>query len=165
MRYKSQENAVFIAIHPTTYRGGGFLAHGVLNIHAPQTEVFSGHTENDGYVRLRKHLSEQFYAVLKKEISKLIVAGKRIILLGDFNKDHNQPEVKELIDLGLENIASVNDNTYFCSENNMVDSVDHILVSQNIAKEASSLKFSVDTNLVNVQKLSDHATVDLDIAI
>ena len=30
MRYKSQENAVFIAIHPTTYRGGGFLAHGVL---------------------------------------------------------------------------------------------------------------------------------------
>ena len=31
MRYKSQENAVFIAIHPTTYRGGGFLTHGVLN--------------------------------------------------------------------------------------------------------------------------------------
>ena len=31
MRYKSQENAVFIAIHPTTYRSGGFLAHGVLN--------------------------------------------------------------------------------------------------------------------------------------
>lgn len=30
MRYKSQENAVFIAIHPTTYRSGGFLAHGVL---------------------------------------------------------------------------------------------------------------------------------------
>ena len=30
MRYESQENAVFIAIHPTTYRGGGFLAHGVL---------------------------------------------------------------------------------------------------------------------------------------
>ena len=23
MGYKSQENAVFIAIHPTTYRGGG----------------------------------------------------------------------------------------------------------------------------------------------
>ena len=32
MRYKSQENAVFIAIHPTTYRGGGFLAHSVLNV-------------------------------------------------------------------------------------------------------------------------------------
>lgn len=32
MRYKSQENAVFIAIHPTTYRSGGFLAHGVLNV-------------------------------------------------------------------------------------------------------------------------------------
>ena len=30
MRYKSQENVVFIAIHPPTYRGGGFLAHGVL---------------------------------------------------------------------------------------------------------------------------------------
>ena len=28
---KSQENAVLIAIHPTTYRRGGFLAHGVLN--------------------------------------------------------------------------------------------------------------------------------------
>ena len=30
---KSQENAVLIAIHPTTYRRGGFLAHGVLNPH------------------------------------------------------------------------------------------------------------------------------------
>ena len=27
---KSQEHAVFIAIHPATYKGGGFLAHGVL---------------------------------------------------------------------------------------------------------------------------------------
>ena len=137
----------------------------ILNIHAPQTVVFSGHTENDGYVRSRKYLSKQFYAVLKEEISKLIAAGKRIVLLGDFNKDLNQPEVKELIDLGLEDIALVNDNTYFCSENNMVDSVDHILVSQNIAKEVSSVKCYVDTNFVDVQKLSDHATVDLDIAI
>ena len=32
MRCNSQENAVFIAIHPTSYRSGGFLAHGVLNI-------------------------------------------------------------------------------------------------------------------------------------
>jgi len=31
MKHKSQENAVFIAIHPPTYRSGGFLAHGVLN--------------------------------------------------------------------------------------------------------------------------------------
>ena len=31
MKYKSQENAMFVAIHPTTYRGGGFLTHGVLN--------------------------------------------------------------------------------------------------------------------------------------
>ena len=30
MRYESQENVMYIAIHPTTYRGGGFLAHGVL---------------------------------------------------------------------------------------------------------------------------------------
>ena len=30
MRCKSQGSAVFIAIHPTTYRSGGFLAHGVL---------------------------------------------------------------------------------------------------------------------------------------
>ena len=36
MRYKSQENAVFIAIHPTTYRSGGFLAQGVLNYILPQ---------------------------------------------------------------------------------------------------------------------------------
>jgi hypothetical protein len=32
MRYKKQENAVFIAIHPTTYRGGEFIVHGVLNV-------------------------------------------------------------------------------------------------------------------------------------
>lgn len=30
MKYKNQVNAVNIAIHPTTYRSGGFLAHGVL---------------------------------------------------------------------------------------------------------------------------------------
>ena len=137
----------------------------ILNIHAPQTELFPGHEEKDGYVRLRKHLSEQFYTVLKEEISKLIAGGKRIILLGDFNKNLNQPEVKELIALGLEDISSVNDNTYFCSGNNTADSVDHILVSQNIAKEVSSAKCSVDIDFVKVQKLSDHATVDLDLAI
>ena len=32
MKCKSQENAVFIAIHPTTYRSGGFLAHGVVKL-------------------------------------------------------------------------------------------------------------------------------------
>lgn len=137
----------------------------ILNIHAPQTELFPGHKENDGYVRLRKHLSKQFYTVLKEEISKLIAGGKRIILLGDFNKNLNQPEVKELIALGLEDISSVNDNTYFCSGNNTADSVDHILVSQNIAKEVSYAKCSVDVDFVKVQKLSDHATVDLDLAI
>ena len=40
MRYKSQENAVFIAIHPTTYRSGGFLAHGVLKPPFPFSPVF-----------------------------------------------------------------------------------------------------------------------------
>lgn len=30
--YNSQENAVFIVIHPATYRSGGFLTHGVLNV-------------------------------------------------------------------------------------------------------------------------------------
>ena len=39
MRYKSQENAVFIAIHPTTYRGGGFLTHGVLKEY--ENQIFS----------------------------------------------------------------------------------------------------------------------------
>ena len=34
MRCNSQENAVFIAIHPTSYRSRGFLAHGVLKIYA-----------------------------------------------------------------------------------------------------------------------------------
>lgn len=67
----------------------------ILNIHAPQTELFPGHG-NDRYVRLRKHLSKQFYAVIKKEISNLIASGKRIILLGDFNKNLNQPEIKVL---------------------------------------------------------------------
>ena len=28
---KVKTNAVFTAIHPATYRGGGILAHGVLN--------------------------------------------------------------------------------------------------------------------------------------
>ena len=137
----------------------------ILNIHAPQTELFPGHEENDGYVRLRKHLAKQFYAVLKEEISKLVADGKRIILLGDFNKNLEQPEVKELIILGLCDIASVGENTYFCTGNNAADSVDHILVSQNIADEVGSAKCSVDTDFVKVQKLSDHATVDLDIAI
>ena len=39
MKHKSQENAVFIAIHPATCRGGGFLAHGVLNITSAMTAV------------------------------------------------------------------------------------------------------------------------------
>jgi len=137
----------------------------ILNIHAPQTELFPGHEENDGYVRLRKHLSKQFYVVLKDEISKLVAEGKRVILLGDFNKNLEQPEVKELIAPGLCDIASVRDNTYFCTGNDTADSVDHILVSQNIADEVSSAKVSVDNDFVKVQKLSDHATVDLDIAI
>lgn len=137
----------------------------ILNIHAPQTELFPGHEENDGYVRLRKHLAKQFYVVLKEEISKLVAEGKHIILLGDFNKNLDQPEVKELITLGLCDIASVKENTYFCTGNNTADSVDHILVSQNIADEVSSAKCNVDIDFVNVQKLSDHATVDLDIAI
>ena len=32
MRCKDKENAVFFAVHPATYRGGGLLAHGVLNL-------------------------------------------------------------------------------------------------------------------------------------
>lgn len=50
MKHKSQENAVFIAIHPPTYRSGGFLAHGVLNgrsssILSVLPEKFSGEVE------------------------------------------------------------------------------------------------------------------------
>lgn len=137
----------------------------ILNIHAPQTELFSGHTENDSYVRWRKYLAKQFYVVLKEEVEKLISGGKRVILLGDFNKNISQLEVKELIDLGLCDIAGAADDTYFCSGNSAADSVDHILVSQNIADEAKSAKCSVDTDFVKVQKLSDHATVTVDIAI
>lgn len=138
----------------------------ILNIHAPQTEFFPGHKENDGYIRLRKHLAKQFYDVLKEEVSRLVTSGKRVILLGDFNKNLEQPEIKELIALGLSDIASVNENTYFCAGNNREDSVDHIFVSKNIADEVkNSAKRSVDTDFVKVQKLSDHATVELDIAI
>lgn len=98
-------------------------------------------------------------------LQEVPTGGKRIILLGDFNKNLNQSEVKELIALGLEDIASVNDNTYFCFGNNNADSVDHILVSQNIAKEVCSVKCNVNVDFVKEQKLSDHAMVDLDLAI
>lgn len=130
----------------------------ILNVHAPQTELFPGHDERDGYVKLRKHLAKQFYVVLKEEISKLVADGKRVILLGDLNMTLDHPE---LMALGLCDIA----NTYFCSGNNTADSVDHILVSQNILNEVSSAKCSVDVDFAKVQKLSDHATVNLDIAI
>jgi hypothetical protein len=36
------KNAVFIAIHPTTYRGGGFLAHGVLKLRCKAQYLDSG---------------------------------------------------------------------------------------------------------------------------
>lgn len=49
--------------------------------------------------------------------------------------------------------------------NNTEDSVDHILVSKNIVDEAGPSKCYVDTDFGKVQKLSDHATVTLDIAI
>lgn len=131
----------------------------IMNIHAPQTELFPGHAVDDGYVRLRKHLTKQFYVVLKSEIEKLVSNGKRLILLGDFNKNLYQQEVQELIDLGLCNVTGDKGDTYFCVGNNTEDSVDHIFVSQNILDEAGPIKCNVDTNYVKVQKLSDHATV------
>lgn len=131
----------------------------IMNIHAPQTELFPGHAVDDGYVRLRKHLAKQFYVVLKSEIEKLVSNGKRLILLGDFNKNLYQQEVQELIDLGLCNVTGDKGDTYFCVGNNTEDSVDHIFVSQNILDEAGPIKCNVDTNYVKVQKLSDHATV------
>ena len=67
--------------------------------------------------------------------------------------------------MGLCNVTGDKGDTYFCVGNNTEDSVDHIFVSQNIVDEASSTKCNVDTNYVKVQKLSDHATVTLDIAI
>lgn len=134
----------------------------ILNIHAPQRALFPGHTVDDGYVRLRKHLAKQFYVVLKSEIEKLVSNGKRFILLGDFNKNLNQQEVQELIDLGLCNVTGDKGDTYFCVGNNTEDSVDHIFVSQNIVDEAGPTKCGVDTDYVMVQKLSDHATVTLD---
>ena len=131
----------------------------VLNIHAPQTELFPGHAVDDRYVRLRKHLSKQFYVVLKSELEKLVLNGKRVILLGDFNKNLNQQEVLDFMDLGLCNVTGDKGDTYFCVGNNTEDSVDHILVSQNIVDEVGPIKCSVDTNYVKVQKLSDHASV------
>lgn len=134
----------------------------IFNIHAPQTEFFLGHTTDDGYVRLRKYLAKQFYEILESEIEKLVVGGKRIILLGDFNKRNDQQEVQELIHMGLCNVTC---GIYFFTCNNPEDYVDHILVSQNIVDEAGSIKCNVDLNFVKLQKLSDHATVTSDIAI
>ena len=137
----------------------------ILNIHAPQTELFPGHAADDGYVKLRKHLAKQFYVVLKSEIEKLVSNGKRVILLGDFNKNLNQQEVLDLIDSGLCNVTRDKGDTYFCVGDNAEDTVDHILVSQNIVDVAGTTKCNVDTDYVKVQKLSDHATVTLDITI
>lgn len=124
----------------------------ILNIHAPQTELFAGHAADDGYIKLRKRLAKQFYVVLKSEIEKLVSDGKRVILVGDFNKTPNQQEVLDLINLGLCNVTRDKGDTY-----------DHILVSQNIVDVAGTTKCNVDTDYVKVQKLSDHATVTLDI--
>ena len=137
----------------------------ILNIHAPQTELFPGHAADDGYVKLRKHLAKQFYVVLKSEIEKLVSNGKRVILLGDFNKNLNQQEVLDLIDSGLCNVTRDKGDTYFCVGDNTEDTVDHILVSQNIVDVVGTTKCNVDTDYVKVQKLSDHATVTLDITI
>ena len=44
---------MFIAIHPTAYRSGGFLAHGVLNLHIICEELeemaSEGHISRPGY--------------------------------------------------------------------------------------------------------------------
>ena len=64
MKYKSQENAVFIAIHPTTYRSGGFLAHGVLNF-----SVISKYPDSIYYdIRKKNTNIPMFYSKYNLEI-------------------------------------------------------------------------------------------------
>ena len=41
-------NAVFLAIHPTPYRGGGFLAHGMLNLTKGDNGWTVDELESDG---------------------------------------------------------------------------------------------------------------------
>ena len=54
MKCKSQENAVFIAIHPTTYRSGGFLAHGVVK-KIMEDIVHKQKPENDAEIMWKKY--------------------------------------------------------------------------------------------------------------
>ncbi len=133
----------------------------ILNIHAPQTQFFPGHAE-DSYVKDRKQLSTQFYEVLTREVARLLIEGKRLILIGDFNKKVEEPEVRELMNLGLCNAADTSESTYFCIDNTQ-RAVDHIFLSANIVAEAANYK--VDSDFVKRQKLSDHATVSLDVGV
>lgn len=131
----------------------------IINIHAPQTELFPGHAMDDGYVRLRKHLAKQFYMVLKKEIEKLLLRGERIVLCGDFNKNINHSEIQELLELGLCNVIKDMGDTYFCMGNNTEDAVDYIFVTQNVIDETGTIKSNVDTGYSLFHRLSDHASV------
>lgn len=137
----------------------------IINVHVPQTAYFPGHKPNDGYVRYRKHLSYRFFEVLHREVSKLSAENKRVILIGDFNKTLDNECIKNLLESGFVVASNVADNTYFCPAANIAESVDHIFLSSNIIAEGTVSNCVVDTDFVNIQKLSDHATVSLDLDI
>jgi len=78
MKHKSQENAVFIAIHPPTYRSGGFLAHGVLKMRRSH-EGLRGIIK-DHYLNLPKELEEFNYYYCDGDTGHVIMAIPECLL-------------------------------------------------------------------------------------
>ena len=82
MKYKNQVNAVNIAIHPTTYRSGGFLAHGVLK------SAISGEYGEDKAKKIIKSITDTIrglcdYEEKGPEVSKMfdVVSDYRYIFV------------------------------------------------------------------------------------
>lgn len=94
MKHKSQENAVFIAIHPPTYRSGGFLAHGVLNNGGAGKIFLDLQKNNSEYIILKNDrpaavlLSMDKYEKLAEKSEKLdalmeVVENTELLLLAN----------------------------------------------------------------------------------
>lgn len=124
-----------------------------LNVHVPQTDMFKGHSENDGYVRLRKHLAKELYDAIYAQVEKLIAEDKRVILMGDFNRTSQSDEIKKLISLGLVEVGAPADNR----------EIDHILISKNILDEVVEATYELDDEIINFYKLTDHPSIRLNL--
>ena len=133
----------------------------ILNIHAPQTEYFPGHTLDDGYVRWRRHLHKDMLRALKQEVEILIATGKNVIVLGDLNRTVKDPELEDLMQVGLCDLSS-DQNTYFPADRKEAEAIDHILLSKNLLQEESSFTCTVYSDFAKLHQLSDHAMMSLD---